>query len=190
VQASIVARNYAEALLELAKRHGGDVAIDAYGEAIASLAALLREDARVREFLATPRVEVEAKKAVLKRALEGRASEHFVRFVTVVVEKRRAAHLGEIAAAYEALVDEVRGRVRAEVVLAYEADAALRQEITESLERMLRRTVVAEFRADSDLLGGIVIRVGDQVLDGSIRRRAGRLRHRLLSTQLPAKAGA
>jgi F-type H+-transporting ATPase subunit delta len=184
VRSSIVARNYADVLLELARRHGGDETVDAFADALGTVAGLLREDARIGEFLATPRVDPAAKKAALRQALQGRAPELFVRFIEVVVEKRRAALLGAIASEFEALVDQVRGRVRAEVTLAREPDQALRTEISSSLERMLSRQVVAEFRVDADLLGGIVVRVGDQVLDGSIRQRSSRLRHRLLAARM------
>lgn len=184
MRSSIVARNYADVLLDLARRHGGDETIDGFADSLTALAGLLRENPRIGEFLATPRIDTESKKAALRQALQGRAHELFVRFVLVVVEKRRATLLGVIASEFEALVDQVRGRVRAEVTLAREPDQALRTEITDSLRRLLSREVVAEFRVDGDLLGGIEVRVGDQVLDGSIRRRSARLRHRLLTARM------
>jgi F-type H+-transporting ATPase subunit delta len=189
VRSTIIARNYAETLLALAQRHGGEPTVDQFGSALDDLIVLLRSEPRVREFLVTPVIDAERKKDALRKTLRGRAPELFVRFLLVVIDKRRASHLEGIAARYHDMVDERRGRVRARVSVAREPDAALRQEIVTTLERMLGRTVLATFEVDESLIGGAVIRVGDQILDGSVRRRATELRRRLLATELPSLAG-
>lgn len=190
MRSEIVARNYAETLLALAERHGGAPTVEEFGRAIDALAGLLDREPRIRAFLQTPLVERETKKQALRSALEGRVPALFLRFVLVVVEKGRAPLLQEIAAAYRQMVDELRGRIRARVVLAREADDALQTEIRQSLERMLDRQVIPEFEVDPSLIGGMVVRVGDRILDGSIRRRSAELRRRLLATSLPGAAGA
>lgn len=182
---TIIARNYAATLLELARRQGGDAAIDEYAEAMRSVAELLRDEPAVGTFLATPRVTAAAKKKVLRGALDGRVPEPFLRFLLVVIEKRRQRLLGAIAVEYAALVDEIRGRVRADVVLARAPDAALEGEIVGALERRAGRKVVARFRVDPAIVGGVVVRIGDETIDGSLRRRIGRLRRRLLTARIP-----
>jgi hypothetical protein len=91
----MIARNYAETLLALAQRHGGDETVDAFGAALDELARLLREEPRVRAFLESPLVGAEQKKDAIRKTLDGRAPELFVRFLLVVIDKRRAAHLGD-----------------------------------------------------------------------------------------------
>jgi F-type H+-transporting ATPase subunit delta len=108
----------------------------------------------------------------------------------VVVEKRRQAYLREIAAAYRDLVDARVGRMRVQVELAAEPDAAMRDEVTRTLEARFGRKVVATFRADPALIGGVIVRHGDLVMDGSLRRRAVELRRRLRATSLPALSPA
>jgi F-type H+-transporting ATPase subunit delta len=189
VRSSIIARNYAETLIALAKRHGGDPTVDEYGAALDEVIELLRSEPRVRQFLETPVVDAERKKDALGKTLRGRVPELFLRFLMVVVEKRRASQLEAIAEEYLAMVDEMRGRVRARVLVAREPDAALRTDVVQTLERMLGRTVIATFQVDRSLIGGAVIRVGDQILDGSVRSRATALRRRLLAAQLPSLAG-
>ena len=71
------------------------------------------------------------------------------------------------------------GRVRASVTLAHPADAELRQQIGRELSELFEREVIATYKEDADLLGGIVIRVGDRVMDGSVRRRLRDLKHTL-----------
>ena len=188
MRAEIIARNYAETLIALAERQGTG-AIEEYGRALDELAALLRADPRTRQFMETPRVSPEEKKAALHKALDGRAPEMFVRFVMVVAEKRRQALLPEMAAAYHELLDERMGRVRVAVTISHEPDAALQAEIGNALADRLGKTVIPTFTVDPDLLGGMVVRVGDQILDGSLRTRAAHLRRRLLDVELPPMAG-
>jgi F-type H+-transporting ATPase subunit delta len=190
VASPIVARNYAETLLSLAERNGGRPTVDAFLEAATVLAALVRSEPGLRRFLETPRISPDAKRRALHAALAGRAPELFVRFVEVVVEKRRQALLPEIADAYAGLVDRMLGRTRVRISLASEPDAALKDEIARSLEQRLGTAVVPTFAVEPQLIGGVVVRVGDQVLDGSVRRRAHELRRRMLAAELPRGAPA
>ena len=188
MRTSLIARNYAETLLALAERNGGRPAVQEFAAAADALCAVLDGDALVRRFLGTPRVSAAAKKEALRKALAGRVPDLFLRFVLVVVDKGRQGHLREVAAAYHDLVDEMLGQVRVHVTLAREPDAALQAEIGAALERRLARAVVPTFHVDADIVGGVVVRYGDQVLDGSVRRRAHELRRRMLAAPLPAAA--
>jgi F-type H+-transporting ATPase subunit delta len=188
VRSHVIARNYAETLFALAERHGGRATAEEFLRHVEDLAALLEREPRVREFLETPRVSAEEKKQALRAALAGRTPELFLRFVLVVVEKRRQAILREIASAYRDLVDEMMGRIRVSVAISHAPDAALQEEIRRALEGRLGKAVIPTFTVDPDLLGGVVVRIGDQILDGSIRSRAAHLRRRLLETELPEPA--
>jgi F-type H+-transporting ATPase subunit delta len=190
VRAEIIARNYAATLLELADRHGGRPTMEAFAASLEALASLVESDRRVREFLATPHVNAQAKKDALAAALGGRAPELVVRFVSVVVDKRRQSLLGEIAAAYREMVDARLGRVRVDVALSHAPDAALQEEIRRALAARTGREVIPTFTVDPELLGGMVVHLGDEILDGSVRSRMAGLRRRLLETELPAAAGA
>lgn len=182
---TIIARNYADTLLALAQRHGGDEAVESYGRAIEEVALLLRSERKVRDFLETPRVDAESKKRVLRDAFQGRVPEHLLRFLLVVVEKRRQGLLPQIADEYRALVDELRGRTRAEITLATQPSDELQRELVATLERKLGRNVLPTFRVDPSIVGGTILRVGDQILDGSVRRRLSALRRRLLEARMP-----
>jgi F-type H+-transporting ATPase subunit delta len=190
VRSSLIARNYAETLFELAQRHGGAPTVESFGAALDGIAELVRREPRVRRFLDTPMVDAEAKKDALRKALSGNVPPLFLSFVLVVVEKRRQALLSEISGAYAEIVDRSLGRVRAEVLLPTEPDEALKQEITRSLSRQVGGEVLPTFRIDPSMIGGIVIRVGDRVLDGSVRSRLGALRRRLLDADVSHAATA
>jgi len=188
MRASVIARNYATTLFTLAERQGGEGVAERYDEAMREVAAAIRGEPRVREFLASPRVATEEKRAVVRKAFEGRVPDHVLRFLLVTTEKRRAGLLVEISAAYHELVDEALGRLRADVRLARPADEALQQRIREMLEQQFSAAVIPTFRVDPGVVGGVVIRVGDRVMDGSLRRRITQMRRRLLNARIPASA--
>lgn len=190
MRAEIIARSYAETLLELADRNGGTATAERFGESLNALAVAVATDARLREFLATPRLSAAVKKEALARALKGSAPELLLRFLRVVVEKRRQTLLVEIARAYAVLVDERMGRVRVAVSISHAPDAALQEEIRRGLAERTGREVIPTFTVEPELLGGLVVRMGDEILDGSVRSRMAGLRRRLLETELPAGAGA
>jgi F-type H+-transporting ATPase subunit delta len=182
VRESTVARSYAEALYELASRTGEQTAFAAAFEA---LDRALAADPRVRNFLATPKIDVAAKKRTLRAALDGKAPVHFVNFVMVVLDKRRQRILREMGIEYRALIDEHLGRLNVRVTLAHEPDERAEEEITAELSRILGRKVIAHMEIDPGILGGIVVRYGDRLLDASLRRRLLNLRERLLMSAGP-----
>lgn len=190
MRAQAIARNYADTLLALAERHGGRPTAEEFLRAIEDLAALLQNEPRVREFLETPRVTGAQKQHALRASLTGRVPELFLRFALVVLEKGRQSLFGEIALAYRDRVDEMLGRARVDVVISHAPDPALQAEIVRALEARLGKTVIADFSVDPELLGGMIVRLGDQILDGSIRSRAAGLRRRLLEVEMPALAAA
>ena len=167
-----VARNYAEALFP---------AGDKYGPLIDTVAAAVQADERVATALESPRVSKAAKSQILERALKGEAPREFVRFLQAVVRRGRQGLLAEIAQEYQALLDEKLGRVHAGVTLAGEADARTQKQVVERLAKALGREVRAFFRADPKILGGVVVRVGDRIYDGSVRRRLTALQRRMLT---------
>jgi len=183
MRAEIIARNYADTLLELARRHGGARTVEEFGAAMELLAGTVAEP-RVREFLSSPRIPAAERKEALRGALEGRVPDLFLRFVMLVVDKRRQRLLGEIAHEYRALVDEQSGRVRVQVTVSHPPDQALRDEVANALAARLGKSVVAAFTVDPDLLGGMVIRYGDEILDGSVRTGAENLRRRMVAATM------
>ncbi len=92
-----------------------------------------------------------------------------------------ALELAEIAQQYDALVDVKLNRVHAGVTLLEEPDARLEKEVIERLSRAIGKEVRAHFRADQGILGGVVVRVGDRIYDGSVRRKLATLRRKLVT---------
>lgn len=171
-----VARNYAATLFEIAGRDGSEAP---YGSLIEEIGGLYAGAIGFRRFLDAPGVALGEKKEAIRRALTGRAPDLFIRFLLVVLDRRRQRVLPGIAKAYRDLLDEQAGRVRATVTLPFEADERVRSDIVTVLEKRFKAEVVPEFHTDPNILGGVIIRVGDELMDASVRRQLERLRREL-----------
>jgi len=166
-----VARVYAQALLDIAREQQR---IDAVGEALASVAAAARSDSVVKTFLETPALDAGAKKRALG-GLRGTLDECVVNFLCLLVDKGRIGQLDSIALAYRDLADEAGGRTRVQAVTARPIDAATRQQVEGAVRDVLGRQCVLETEVRPDLLGGLVLQVGDKIYDGSVRGRLRRM---------------
>ena len=175
-----VARNYAEALF-LAAEQRGAAEIERAGRLIEAVAGAVAADERIAVALDSPRVSKTTKAALLERALADVAPAEFVRFLQAVVRRGRQGLLEQIAQQYQVLVDVKLDRVHAGVTLAEAPDGRLEKLIVERLAAAIGKDVRAHFRADRGILGGVVVRVGDRIYDGSVRRKLGVLRRKMLA---------
>jgi F-type H+-transporting ATPase subunit delta len=176
-----IARNYAETLLELARRAGD---LRGWGQAVDEVADAMQNDRTLRLFLESPRVSAAQKNRILGRAFEGQLPQLFVRYLQALVNHRRQMLLPQIAREYHDLVDQVEGRIRASVTVAQEPADRERRTIAKQLSRAYGKEVMPHFIVNPAILGGVVVRVGDTVLDGSVRRRLASLRSRMLTPRI------
>ena len=172
-----IARNYAEALFALGER-GGQTA--RYADLIDAVAGAVETTPTVRAVLMSPRVPKAAKARLLGAALRDTPRE-FVLFLQAMVKRGRQLLLRDVANEYHNLLDVKLNRVRAGVTLARPADEALQRSIAESLSRQLGKEVLPLFTVDPEILGGTIVRVGERIHDGSLRRRLTKLRRHLLA---------
>ena len=174
---SSVARNYAEALFTLGRNAGR---LEEYGRLLLATAQALESSPEAQAVLVSPRVPKALKSELVGKAIaKVGAPREFVLYLQAVVKRGRQMMFGQIADAYGELVDGNMNRVRAAVTMARPADAALEQSVVTALARKMGKTVVATFTVDPGLLGGAVVRVGDRVYDGSLKRRLLRLRRQI-----------
>jgi F-type H+-transporting ATPase subunit delta len=172
-----IARNYAEALFQLGERSGNT---ERYADLMDAVAAAVEQTPKVQAVLMSPRVPKSEKIRFLGEALHD-APREFVLFLQAVVKRGRQRLLREIATEYLVLLDQKLDRVRAGVTLARDPDEKLQRTIQEALSRQLGKHVIPAFSVDPEILGGAIVRVGERVLDGSVRRRMTKLRRQLLA---------
>lgn len=171
-----IARNYAEAIFQLGERSGN---LERYAQLLDAVAAAVEQTPRVQAVLMSPRVPKAEKVTLLGRALRD-APREFVLFLQSVVKRGRQQLLREISTEYAALLDIKFDRVRAGVTLARKPDEKLQRTIQELLSRQLGKQVLPAFSVDPEILGGAIVRVGERILDGSLRRRMTKLRRQLV----------
>ena len=171
-----IARNYAETLLSLAKKAGD---VDGWGVTMLGVADAFNTDPSLRNFLGSPKVSPAQKSEVLSRALSDRVPSLFLRFLQILVTKRRQMLVPAISNEYQNLLDREHGRVHATVTVARETSEEERKRIAAQLTKALGREVVAHLAVDPRIIGGVVVRYGDTVMDGSVRKRLATLKSRM-----------
>ena len=174
-----VSRNYAEALLALATKAENR---EGFGVMIRDVANAIAQDATVKLFLESPRVSYERKNEILSHAFGDRVPRVFLRFLQTMVHNRRQMMIPEIATAYMKLLDAEEGRVHAEVTLARPVTDAETKDIGAQLSRVLGKIVLPRIAVDPAIMGGIIVRVGNTVMDGSVSRRLSKLATRMRVT--------
>ncbi len=173
-----IARNYAETLLVLAGRAGD---LRGWGRMLSDVADAMDTNPTLRLFLESPRVPAAKKNEVLGTAFQDRMPRLMVRFLQSLVSHRRQMLIPEIARVYLDLVDAAEGRIHARVTVARETGEAESTVIAQQLSRMFGKDVVPHFTVDASIMGGLIVHVGDTVLDGSVRKRLASLRRRMLA---------
>ncbi|NCF41187.1 MAG: ATP synthase F1 subunit delta, partial [Planctomycetia bacterium] len=175
------ARVYAQSLLELADAAGGDEKIVETGGELSAITEMIRGDAEVAEFLRSPIIDSEKRAEALRRIFEGRVSDLVLRFMLVLNGKGRLGEFGAMTSAFDQLVNERMGRGEGDVMT---VDGSLDPDqlalLGEKVKAKLGKEPVFHQYADDSLIGGLVLRVGDQLIDGSVRGQLRRMREELL----------
>ena len=173
-----IAKNYAETFLSLAQKAEDP---RGWGKMLADVSAAMGSDATLRRFLESPKVSANQKKEILGKAFSDRAPRLFVRYLQALVTNRRQMLIPQIATEYFALLDNVENRVHAQVTLAKAPSEDETKAIAASLGKTLGKTVVPHVNVDPSIIGGVVVKMGDTVMDGSVKRRLGLLRKQMLA---------
>jgi F-type H+-transporting ATPase subunit delta len=174
-----VARRYARALFGMGVDGGN---FEALGREIGDFAELLSSSPELGQALANPVFSGTEKRSVLEQLLPRVTPTPAVqRFVMLLLERGRIVLLPAIARAYRDMMDLHLGRVRAKVTSAQPLDAGALDRVRRALEQRTGKQVLLETAVDPELVGGLVARVGDLVLDGSVRTQLEDLRAKLLN---------
>jgi F-type H+-transporting ATPase subunit delta len=175
---AVAQRMYARALFEAARDEGR---LEPVAADLAALAAAFEEIPELRSFLRNPEVEPAGKADLLGEIAAG-ADELVRNFVRVVAEKGRAGELVEMNRDFEALLAREQNRLAVELTTAYELSDREATSIVGAIEKASGRTVDATRSVDPELIGGIVLKVGSFLADGSVRGRLERLRRELATS--------
>ncbi len=171
-----VVEPYAEALMSVAQANN---LVDRFGEDVQGLLALLDGSSDLSQLIDSPLVKPEQKKAVLRQLLGEQVHPTMANFLMLLADRRRIQLLEGICKQYQVLLRKLRQTVLAEVTSAVALTDEQRQQVAEKVTAMTgSQQVELETIVDPDLIGGVIIKVGSQVVDASIR---GQLRRIALS---------
>jgi F-type H+-transporting ATPase subunit delta len=175
-----VAFVYANALFDAAGRQGKAEQI---GEQLRLVVTeLFAQDPLLEKFLAAGSIRREAKRQAIERAFRGNCDDLLVDFLQVLNRHGRLNLLREVDAAYREIADQRAGRIHVLVRSAAPLQPSQQEKLAEILARRYQRTPVIETRMDPELLGGLVVHVGDWVFDGSVKSKLERLKEQLMTS--------
>lgn len=172
-----ISRRYAKALMLIGKDDGQ---AEQYQDELVGFVEVLNGEKTFEHSMNNPLYAAEDRKRVLLAVVDKmRLSDIIKSFIVLLFEKRRFDHIRGIADYYRKLVDEYKGIVRANVVAATKLSDDAVDKIRNSLARMTGKTIILEIEQDATLIGGVVTRVGDIVLDGSIKTQLENMKESL-----------
>ena len=171
---SKVSKRYAKALFSLGQEDGN---FEQYGRELTEFTQFVQDNNDFRQVIANPIFAVEDRRKVLQIVLE---KSHFAdvvkNFLNLLLDKNRIGAIEAITDYYSRLTDEVSGFARAEIITARPLKEEALGKIERSLEGLTSKKIKSEVREDEALIGGLVVKIGDLVLDGSVRTQLGGLK--------------
>lgn len=175
-----VARVYAQSIFELAEQAGGEQKIHEVGDELEALVDIVRGDKSVAEFFRSPIIDENKRSEAIKRIFDGSVSDLVLRFLLVLNAKGRLGRLIDIADAFTEIAHAKFGRIEVDVFttegqVSHEHLEALRTKI---VARLGRDPVFHQY-IDKSMIGGVILRIGDELIDGSVRGRLRRMREKL-----------
>lgn len=175
--ASSAAKRYAQALFGLGKERG---TLDTWQGDLTLLTDIVQND-RVATYLANPSVTTDSKLATLDSALGTNVQPETRNLAKMLIERNRMTLLPEIREIFDDEVRAERGVVVANVTTAERLSDDERDLIREKLEALTGKQVELAMQIDPEIIGGIIVRIGDQVIDGSVRNKLEKMRSRLVT---------
>ncbi|MES3629233.1 MAG: ATP synthase F1 subunit delta [Longimonas sp.] len=170
-----VATRYASALIEEATANDR---IDTIDDDMALLQRSIEENNELARFFKSPVLSADQKNRVLGSLFDDRVDELTLRFLKLLARKKRLTLIDEMLSVYRSIRNEQEGIVEAHVRISHEMDDEETRMLTQALETMTDATIRMEVTVDPSLIGGLVVKIGDQVYDGSVHHKLEALRDR------------
>jgi F-type H+-transporting ATPase subunit delta len=181
-----IAERYARALFQAALEAG---AADSVFDDARGLIDMKTGEPRLRNFLASPQIPTEDKHALVAKVFAGRAHKLFVDLLHLLIDKKRVMFAQEIAEAYRYLYEKHKGIVAVRAITAVPLDDRSREKLLRTLERQTKKTIRLKHVIDPSIIGGMILKMEDTVIDGSIRFQLDELRRRLAETKVMRASG-
>ncbi|MEE9614176.1 MAG: ATP synthase F1 subunit delta [Thermodesulfobacteriota bacterium] len=173
-----VARRYARALIEVGTEGKAD---EKFGDELKELVAVFSESPVLYRVLLNPMYKLEERVDMAGEVADRiKVSGEVKRFLAILVEGRKVKLIEEISKAYARMEDELTGRLRVTVESPFEMDKAARSAVAERLKAETKKEVILTCEKNPTLIGGLVVRVGNTIMDGSLRTQLERVKQKML----------
>ncbi|WP_017324766.1 ATP synthase F1 subunit delta [Synechococcus sp. PCC 7336] len=172
-----IAAPYSEAMLSIAKEQN---LVNEFGEDARGILSVLDASSELEAFLGNPLVPTDNKKSLLQQAFEGKVQPFVLNILNLLADRRRIFFLRQVCDGYLALQRKLQKIALAEVTSATELSDAQKQSVIERVRQISQAEgVELQAKVDPELIGGVIIRVGSQVIDASLRGQLRRLAYQL-----------
>jgi len=179
-QTTPLATAYARSLLELA---AGKNQSKEMGQELQDLLKVVDSDPAFGNFMANPAISEINREQIINKVFRGRVSDLLLRFLLVANRKGRLGHLKQISAAYDELLEEQMGIIEVDVYVAQRLTSDQLDQVRQKVGAALKREAVVHQYVDESLIGGILVRVEDRLLDASVRAQLRAVRRQLLAAR-------
>lgn len=164
---------YAKALLGFGQKSGN---VDKLIDELDGVAGAVNKLPKLKGALESPRIAFAAKQQMIEKAFKGKVSKEFMQFMKVLGSKGRFDCLNAVNASAKKLHDEMTGKVMATITTAEKVDSSVEKDVAAKLEKLLGRKVQLKSTVDPEIIGGMIVRVGDTVYDGSVVSQLAQVR--------------
>ncbi len=173
---------YADALIQMSQ--DGSMTCDDILKDLETISTILKSSEDLKNVLITPAVPIEQKQEILTDIFTNQINSNMVNFLRILAEKKRFGEFEEITEAYKQELDEINGIKRILVISAVDLSEDYKQKIINKLQEKLHKTIYAAWQKDETVIGGLVIRIDDNVIDTSIKNKLENLSKNIIKGNL------
>lgn len=174
--AELVSKTYSQALFEVALESNK---FDEFIEEFKFIVSVCKEQPEFYEILKTPKINISEKKKMIDEIFQGKISQEIINFTKIILEKRRVKNLFSISKEFERMVYEHKGIVKAKAITTIPLGKREIDKLQKKLSDVTQKSVILENEIDKSLIGGVMIKLGDRVIDGTIKGKLEQLENSL-----------
>jgi len=172
-------KSYAEALFQVARV---EEILDRVEEELTRLSKSLDSNPELREFLSTPQISPDGKKSALSQIFSEKISPITLHWLNIVVDQGRQRRLPVIIEAFLILAQEAREKVTAEVITSIPLPEDLAKRLEQQLSKVTKKQVFLKPIVDDSILGGVIVKIENKVIDGSVKHRLEEIKNEMIKT--------
>lgn len=178
-QTDTLSKIYAKSLYELAEETGNDQKVLEVADELEQVCELVRGDRQFRELLASPVIDVARRAEALRRIFTDQVTDLVLRFILILNRNGRLGHLDSIQAAFDQMVQDAHGRIEVDVITASQIDEAQKARISDRIKEAIGKEPILHAYTEPGIIGGVRLRIGDEMIDGSVATRLRRMEQSL-----------